>query len=143
MTASDLLIDAPREQSPAAIDEDHLRRMTLGDRSLEREVLEIFARQTVLLLGRMAGREPAFAAAAAHTLKGSARGVGAWRVAQAAERVEQAAGEGRGAAMQAAIADLETAGSEVRAAIGARLGSGADGADAETSDLDRATLDPV
>ena len=33
------------------------------------------------------------AAAAAHTLKGSARGIGAWRVARAAERLELAAGK--------------------------------------------------
>jgi len=129
MTASSLLIASPREQKPGVIDEDHLRRVTLGDRSLEREVLEIFARQTVVLLERMAGVESTFAAAAAHTLKGSARGVGAWRVARAAERVEEAAGEGGDAAMQAAIAELETASSEVRAAIGARLAGDAGGVD--------------
>ena len=33
--------------------------MTLGDRGLEREVLAIFARQTVLMLERMAGVDPA------------------------------------------------------------------------------------
>jgi hypothetical protein len=32
--------------------------MTLGDRGLEREVLAIFARQTVLMLKRMASMEP-------------------------------------------------------------------------------------
>jgi len=129
MAASSLLIACPPEREPGVIDEDHLRRVTLGDRSLEREVLEIFARQTVVLLERMAGMESAFAAAAAHTLKGSARGVGAWRVARAAERVEEAAGEGRDAAMQAAIAALETATAEARAAIGARLAGDAGGVD--------------
>ena len=138
MTAS-LLRVSPREQMPSVIDEDHLRRMTLGDRNLEQEVLAIFARQTVLILKRMASMEPAYAAAAAHTLKGSARGVGAWRVAQAAERVEQAAGEGRDARLQAAIAELEAAGVEVRAAIEARL----QGGDAAALELDRATIDPI
>ena len=52
--------------------------MTLGDRRLEREVLEIFVRQTVIMLERIAGAEPALAAAAAHTLTGSARGIGVW-----------------------------------------------------------------
>jgi len=123
MTAMSLLILSGQEQMPTAIDEDHLGRMTLGDRSLEREVLEIFARQTTLMLKRIAGAEPARAAAAAHTLKGSARGIGAWRVARAAERLEQAAdGEGDDQAMNAAIAELEAASLEVRAAIGARLG---------------------
>lgn len=114
------------ERKPTVIDEDHLGRMTLGDRSLEREVLAIFVRQTVLMLDRIAGAEPACAAAAAHTLKGSARGVGAWRVASAAERLEQAAaGRGDRHTMQTAIAELEAASCEVRAAIEARLGDDA------------------
>jgi len=105
-----------------AIDDDHLGRMTLGDRSLEREVLEIFARQTTLTLERVTGATPERAAAAAHTLKGSARGIGAWRVARAAEQLERAAvsaaDEG---ALQAAIAELEAASFEARVAIGLRL----------------------
>jgi HPt (histidine-containing phosphotransfer) domain-containing protein len=117
----------PAPESPLTIDEVHLERMTLGDRSLEREVLEIFARQTTLTLERIADSGPARAAAAAHTLKGSARGIGAWRVALAAERLEEAAaGEGDEAAMLAAIAELEVASFEARAAIGLRLGHGAE-----------------
>ena len=92
MSTSSLLTLPVRSAMPTVIDEDHLGRMTLGDRSLEREVLEIFVRQTTLMLKRIAGAEPAIAAAAAHTLKGSARGIGAWRVARAAERLEEAAG---------------------------------------------------
>lgn len=103
------------------IDEDHLGRMTLGDCSLEREVLEIFARQTTLILERIAKLDRAGAAAAAHTLKGSARGIGAWRVAQAAERLERAAGEAADQAFETAIAELKAASSDVRTAIGARL----------------------
>jgi len=123
MTAASLLILPDQEQKPTTIDEVHLGRMTLGDRSLEREVLEIFARQTTLTLKRLAGAEPARAAAAAHTLKGSARGIGAWRVARAAERLEQAAaGEGDDEAMNAAITELEAASLEVCAAIGMRFG---------------------
>lgn len=143
MTASNPSMSSTADEMPPGIDEGHLHRMTLGDRSLEREVLKIFARQTVVLLGRMADAEPAYAAAAAHTLKGSARGVGAWRVALAAERVEKAAGEGRRAAVIAAIAELEAAGSEVRAAIGVRLSRRADGPDAAIGDLDRATTEPI
>lgn len=115
------------EPKPLTIDEDHLGRMTLGDRSLEREVLEIFARQAMLTLKRVAAAKPASAAAAAHTLKGSARGIGAWRVAHAAERLEQAAaGDANEEALQAAIAELEAASVEVCAAIGVRLGAGGD-----------------
>ncbi|MGO9703431.1 MAG: Hpt domain-containing protein [Xanthobacteraceae bacterium] len=122
MATLSLLVEQDPERTERVIDEDHLGRMTLGDRSLEREVLEIFARQTTLSLSRLAGAEPARAAAVAHTLKGSARGVGAWRVARAAEQLEQtASGRGDDKALQGAIAQLEAASIEVREAIGARL----------------------
>jgi HPt (histidine-containing phosphotransfer) domain-containing protein len=79
---------APIEQP---IDLGHLHRMTLGERSLEREVLQLFCRQTEILIARMRTAKPAVTAASAHTLIGSARGIGAWRVAAAAELVERAA----------------------------------------------------
>lgn len=70
-----------------AIDLDHLERMTLGDAALEREVLALFVTQAEALIGRLAGW-PDDAARLAHTLTGSARGVGAFTVAEAAERLE-------------------------------------------------------
>lgn len=77
------------------IDLVHLSRMTLGDRSVEREVLALFSRQGPLLLARMrqvqAAGEPAAVAPIAHALKGSASGLGAWLVAEAAAEVESAA----------------------------------------------------
>ncbi len=85
-------------------------------------MLEIFVRQTTLMLGRMSAGRPALAAAAAHTLKGSARGIGAWRVARAAERVEEAVAARRDRkVVTAAIAELDAASAEVRSAIRARL----------------------
>ena len=111
-----------RDPKPTIIDETHLQRMTLGDRRLEREVLELFVRQTTIMLGRIVGADQGLAAAAAHTLKGSARGVGAWRVARAAELVESAAaGEADGPAMEEAVTELKAASLEASAAIGARL----------------------
>jgi HPt (histidine-containing phosphotransfer) domain-containing protein len=111
-----------RDRKPTVIDDTHLERMTLGDRRLEREVLELFVRQTTIMLGRIVGADQALAAAAAHTLKGSARGVGAWRVARAAELVESAAaGEGGASAMEEAVTELKSASLEASAAIGARL----------------------
>ena len=104
------------------LDVDHLARMTLGDRALEREVLEIFVRQNAMMLARIADAGPARLAEAAHTLSGSARGIGAWRVAQAAEGLEQTSGEACEEALNQAIADLEAASLEVSAAIAARLG---------------------
>ena len=113
-----------------SIDQVHLERMTLGDRGLEREVLAIFARQTAMTLERIVGAGPARAAAAAHTLKGSARGIGAWRArGGAAERLEQAATTAADeATMLSALADLEAASFEARLAIGLRLGEAFDAA---------------
>ncbi len=123
MSASHVLAAAGGERR-AVIDQQHLDRMTLGDRRLEREVLEIFVRQSAILLDRMAHAEPALASAAAHTLLGSARGIGAWRVARAAEAVERAAsGEARAEATEEAITELRAAALEASAAIGIRLSS--------------------
>jgi hypothetical protein len=77
---SEMELIASEARQRDVIDTDHLERMTLGDRHLEREILEIFARQTSLMLDRIAGATPTVTAAVAHTLKGSARGVGAWCV---------------------------------------------------------------
>ncbi len=104
-----------------AIDEKHLERMTLGDRCLEREVLQIFVRQSAMMLGRISSGQAGAVAAAAHTLVGSARGIGAWRVAGAAERLERASREGDEHTVTDAIAELKAASLEATAAIGARL----------------------
>jgi HPt (histidine-containing phosphotransfer) domain-containing protein len=95
----------------------HFARMTLGDASLEREILQLFDRQTSMLLARMRQTTPAIAAACAHTLKGSSRGIGAWRVASAAEAVELAAAAGNAADMMAAIDRIGSAIDEASAAI--------------------------
>jgi HPt (histidine-containing phosphotransfer) domain-containing protein len=126
MRESCLLAVSDLEQRPPTIDADHLRRMTLGDHSLEREVLQIFVRQTTLMMQRIAGAKPACAAAAAHTLKGSARGIGAWCVAEAAEQLEEAAAGGDARGLGAAIADLEAACAEARTAIATLLGDSMD-----------------
>jgi HPt (histidine-containing phosphotransfer) domain-containing protein len=98
------------------IDREHLARMTLGERSLEREVLVLFDRQADMMLGRMGKSDPAMAAAAAHTLKGSARGIGAWRVASAAEAVELAA-VGPAGEYKTALGTIRAAVDEAKAAI--------------------------
>ena len=73
-----------------AIDRAHLARMTFGEAALERELLELFDRQAGILVDRMHASDGATVAALAHTLKGSAVGVGAGEVAEAATAVEQA-----------------------------------------------------
>jgi HPt (histidine-containing phosphotransfer) domain-containing protein len=103
-----------------AIDIQHLARMTLGERSLEREVLELFGRQADLLLPRIRRGDPALAAASAHTLKGSAVGIGAFGVARAAEAVERAQKNDCDGNIVTAIETLAVALEETKAEI-ARL----------------------
>ena len=69
----------------------HLSSMTMGDRTLERQVLSVFAAQSNIYLAswRQAGGQEA-RKQAAHSLKGAARGIGAWEVAEIAEAAEQA-----------------------------------------------------
>ena len=105
---------APIEQH---IDLAHLARMTLGDRNLEREVLQLFDRQAEMLFARMQQAVPSAAAAHAHTLKGSSSSIGAWKVARAAQAVEFA-GNNQGASdVAAALCCLGAAISETRSAI--------------------------
>jgi HPt (histidine-containing phosphotransfer) domain-containing protein len=73
----------------SVIDLEHLRRMTLGEPDLEREILDMFRTQTSGLVGRLEAM-PADAAALAHTLKGSARAIGAFEVGNAAQTLETA-----------------------------------------------------
>jgi len=100
----------------AAIDRGHLAHMTFGDRSLERELLELFDRQSSMLMARMRAGGAAAVAPLAHTLKGSASGVGAGRVARAAEAAELAAGSGASECSQA-VDRLAQAVDEARALI--------------------------
>lgn len=70
------------------IDWAHLRRATLGDRVLATEVLRLFVGQAGGIAGAIRDATPDAAGALAHKLKGSARGIGAWPVADAAEHLE-------------------------------------------------------
>lgn len=83
-------VDAKRNVNPMAIDFAYLKKFTLGNRDLEREVLYLFATHSPGYLAnlRNAGSAKAWHDAA-HTLKGSARAVGAWRVARMAEAAEK------------------------------------------------------
>jgi len=75
------------------IDFEHLKRMTLGDAGLEQEVLAMFSVQSAKLIATLATR-PADAGALVHMLKGSARAIGAFGVADAAARLEASLASG-------------------------------------------------
>jgi HPt (histidine-containing phosphotransfer) domain-containing protein len=108
----------PLAPDDGPIDLAHLKRMTLGDAGLEREVLAMFSAQAVGLIGTLAGL-PSDAGALAHKLKGSARGIGAFRVADAAESLESTLRNGDDPAQT--LAELKEAIAQVRAAIDAIL----------------------
>lgn len=72
------------------VDLVHLSRQTLGNRELEREVLKLFCKQSSIYLDRLcAATSLNDWHEAAHTIKGSARGIGAWAVVKYAEKAEQ------------------------------------------------------
>jgi HPt (histidine-containing phosphotransfer) domain-containing protein len=114
----DWMPSPPLAPDDGPIDTEHLKRMTLGDADLKREVLAMFAGQAAGLIGTLATL-PADAEALAHTLKGSARAIGAFRVAEAAESLEAAIQSGDDPAR--ALAELHDAIAQVRAAIDAIL----------------------
>jgi HPt (histidine-containing phosphotransfer) domain-containing protein len=108
----------PLAPDDAPIDFEHLKRMTLGDAGLEQEVLAMFAAQSVKLMAALAAM-PADAGALAHTLKGSARAIGAVGVAEAAARLEAVLANG--ADPSSLVAELGDAVALARAAIEAVL----------------------
>src|SRR3978361_2368733 len=108
----------PLAPDDGPIDFGHRRRMTLGDSGLEQEVLAMFAAQSASLLNTLATM-PADAPALAHTLKGSARAIGAVAVAAAAARPEGVISGGADPADQ--LAELADAVALARTAIEAVL----------------------
>lgn len=91
------------------VDLVHLSRYTLGQRALEREVLELFCTQSTVYLERLrvAPSDQQWKDAA-HSLKGSALAIGAWRAAAAAARAETLSGDALGEARGARLRELES-----------------------------------
>lgn len=83
-------VDTREDAGTKPIDFTYLKRFTLGNRDLECEVLHLFADSAP---GYIRALEQAVTPKAwhdaAHTLKGSARAVGAWRIARTAELAER------------------------------------------------------
>lgn len=75
--------------SNAPIDFEHLSKYTLNDRALEAEILDLFVEQLPQSLMRLQeARSLTEWRSAAHTIKGSARAVGAAQLADAAAAAE-------------------------------------------------------
>ena len=105
------------------VDIKHLRRYTLGDQDLEREVLTLFLNQlpsTISALGGAISERDWMIAA--HTLKGSGRAVGAWRIARIAEQAERSDFNDRPELIAQTMTLLEEAAEEARSFITASYG---------------------
>jgi HPt (histidine-containing phosphotransfer) domain-containing protein len=71
------------------VDLNHLARQTLGDRSLEQEVLKLFIQQALSARDQLADAPARERLRLAHSLKGSARGVGAFAIADCVAEIEK------------------------------------------------------
>jgi HPt (histidine-containing phosphotransfer) domain-containing protein len=111
-----------RKPSTRPVDLVHLSRYTLGERALEREVLELFCAQALVYLERLrAARSDKDWKDAAHSLKGSATAIGAWRAAEAAQRAEALSGAMLIAARDLRLGDIEASLREAETYIRALL----------------------
>lgn len=71
------------------VDLKHLARQTLGDRALEQEVLRLFIQQALSVRDQIGAASNGERLRLAHGLKGSARGVGAFAVADCVAEIEK------------------------------------------------------
>ena len=105
------------------IDLVHLAHQTFGERDLEAELLRLFDRQSTQILARLTDgglSEGRWCADLAHSLKGSARAIGAFGVAAAAEAYETTARNGGDS--DPALGALSAAVAAAHVAIGDLLG---------------------
>jgi len=80
---------------PKVLDLAHLARYTIGNRDFEEELLRLFRSQLRTQATAIARAVDADQwRFATHTLKGVARSIGAWSIAETAERLEQLGHDG-------------------------------------------------
>ncbi len=101
------------------IDMEHLGRFTMKDRDLEREILDLFVdtlAQTLKILKE--AKVQIEWKMAAHTLKGSAKAVGAWQLADLMEKAEKCHfGSEATPQRQNILSDLEVQAAEIMSYI--------------------------
>lgn len=113
---------SPNRVTGRPVDLVHLARYTLGNNSIEREVLSLFRTQSSLFLQRL--KEAVSDRArqqAAHTIKDSALEVGAWQIARTAEDAEGLEGDAYSERQGRIIQDLEQRIDEANCFIGCLL----------------------
>ncbi len=98
---------ARQDGTAKPVDLVHLSTQTMGDRALECEVLSIFLSQSQIYVSAYKAATDAGARkSAAHALKGAAKAIGAWHLAEIAEACERPDGD-VGASLEALIAENE------------------------------------
>jgi HPt (histidine-containing phosphotransfer) domain-containing protein len=119
MTTADTALEAPIDQPP--IDMAHLARYTGGEHALNTEILRLFDGQVTAMVqdlkGVLAQRDARRWREIAHTIKGAARGVGAFRMGEAAAAAEPVDLVMAADKAEAAIARLADEGQAVQAFI--------------------------
>jgi HPt (histidine-containing phosphotransfer) domain-containing protein len=111
----------------AAVDLDHLARYTGGDITLNAEILRLFDSQASELVRKLQcildARDAKSWKVAIHTLKGAARGIGAFSLGDAAAAAEPIDVASDCKTATAAFRDLETKTGAVQVFIRAYLGA--------------------
>jgi HPt (histidine-containing phosphotransfer) domain-containing protein len=111
-----------RKTSSRPVDLVHLSRYTLGERALEREVLALFCSQASIYIERLhTARSDRDWKDAAHSLKGSATAIGAWRTAAAAANAEALSSEASSEARAVRLREIESSVREAESYIGTLL----------------------
>lgn len=108
----------------ATIDLEHLAKYTGGEKDLNGEILRLFDSQIASMVtelnGLLASRDAKRWREIAHTIKGAARGVGAFEMGEAAARAEPV-NPADSAQARAAVQKLEEEAQTVRAFIATYL----------------------
>jgi len=114
--------DDVTQPAAAVLDTRHLATDTGGDRALQQEVLGVCTNHcgTYIRSLRESGGGKAWYEAA-HTLKGAARGIGAWNLAGLCERAEHLARAGGPAERSIVLGDIARATDELLHFIGEHL----------------------
>ena len=116
----------PVSAQTCPVDLIHLSRYTGGDPALNAEILQLFSGQAADLMKKLQGvldaHDPKGWKEITHSLKGAARGIGAFAMADAAANAEPALPTQDNAASIRALQELKLEAEAVQLFIGAYLG---------------------
>ncbi len=108
------------------VDLEHLSRYTGGDPALNAEILQLFAGQSVELMAKLQSvleaRDSKGWKEITHSIKGAARGIGAFAMADAAASAEPSLPSSDNVTAIRALQDLKREAEAVQLFIGAYLG---------------------